>query len=268
LIAIFCGGLLSSSTARAQPDETARKAAAQAHFKQGRAFFTTGEYDKAIAEYRSGYELTNWPGFLFNIGLAFEGSGENRQALAHYKLYLELDPNGEASDEAAEYVARLTREIEEEEAVVRRKRESEEAEARRKREREQEAAEARERATMASRARSKRRLRLAGLLTVASGLVSLGVGIKFGLDARRASEEVSAHTEGAWPDSLIARYDEGERSERKMFIFTGVAAAALIGGGVLYLSGRSDVAAKKDSRLSLWPTVGRGRATLSLTGGF
>ena len=67
---------------------------------------------------------------------------------------------------------------------------------------------------------------------------------------------------------LIARYDEGARAERKMFIFSGVAVAALLGGGVLYLFGRGDVAAEKDGRLGLSPTVGRAGATLSLTGRF
>jgi len=267
LVAAVTLGLLLPAAARAQPDADA-KSSAQAHFKQGRAFYDAGQHDAAIAEYRAGYEQTHWPGFLFNIGLAYEAEGNKREALAHYKRYLELDPKGEASDEAAEYVARLSQAIAEEDAQAAERRRREQLEIEARRAREQAATEARERAALARRARTKRRLRLAGLLTAGVGLVSLAAGTKFGVDARRASDDVSAHTDGAWPDSLIARYDEGVRDERLMFVFTGVGAAALVGGAVLYLFGRGEVAGSRNHRVSIRPSVGGDLAMLSLTGRF
>lgn len=257
--------LVMAPFARAQADEGDKKAAAQVRFKQGRAFYEAGAYEEAIEQYRAGFEETQWPGFLFNIGLAYERSGDKRAALTAYKRYLELDPTGEASNEAAEYIARLQNEIEKEEAVAREKRERERAavEAQRERERERAAAAARQRAE--KRARHKRRLRLAGLLTAAAGLVSLGVGVKFGVDAKHASDEISAHEDGPWTESLITRYEAGERAERNMFIFTGVAAGALVTGGLLYLFGRGDGGVRKDDRMSLRATAGRNSATLLLT---
>ncbi len=257
--------LVTLPFARARADEDDKKAAAQVRFKQGRAFYEAGAYEEAIEQYRAGFEETKWPGFLFNIGLAYERSGDKRAALESYKRYLELDPTGEASNEAAEYIARLQTAIDEEEAVARQERERERAavEAQRKRERERAAAAARKRAE--KQARHKRRLRLAGLLTAAAGLVSLGVGVKFAVDAKQASDEISAHADGAWTDSLIARYEGGERAERNMFIFAGVAAGAIVTGGVLYLLGRGDAGADKDDRMSLRATAGRNGVTLSLT---
>jgi len=92
--------------ARAQPaaDERARAAA---HFKQGQAFFQNGDFDRAIAEYQAAYELSKEPLLIFNIALCHDRSKRPEPALAAFRRYLELSPEGDVADEAREDVARL-----------------------------------------------------------------------------------------------------------------------------------------------------------------
>lgn len=77
---------------------------------------------------------------------------------------------------------------------------------------------------------SGRARRIAGLATAAAGLVAVAVGVKFGLDARKAEQDV----EDQWSS---VRFEEGQTANRNMRIFAGAGTAAVLGGGVLYFLG-------------------------------
>lgn len=87
-------------------------------------------------------------------------------------------------------------------------------------------------------------LRTLAKWATATGAVALGVGMKFGFDARRISDELSSHN-GPWTRELLAKQQEGRSAQNTMWVFTGIGAAAVVTGGVLYLLGRS---AARDSQ--------------------
>jgi hypothetical protein len=71
----------------------------------------------------------------------------------------------------------------------------------------------------------------AGIGTGAVGVVTLGVGIMFGIKAMNLSNELSEYDDPiGWQDEILAKEAEGERAERNQIIFTTV-------GGVLTAAG-------------------------------
>lgn len=100
-------GTINTKPAAAEPD-AATRAKAAAHFKQGQAFFNRGDFDRALAEYQAAYDISAEPLLVFNMALCHDRANRPEQALASFKRYLELAPDGAVADEAREDVARLT----------------------------------------------------------------------------------------------------------------------------------------------------------------
>lgn len=98
---------LRAEPAGAEPDPATR-AKASAHFKQGQAFFNRGDFDRALAEYQAAFDLSKEPLLIFNIALCHDRAQRPEEALAAFRRYLELAPEGAVGDEAREDVARLT----------------------------------------------------------------------------------------------------------------------------------------------------------------
>ena len=95
--------------ARSQAAEAREKAAE--HYGRGQAFFKVEAYEEAIAEFRKALELVPKPGFLFNIGLAYQELGQREQAIEHFRQYLERAPSGVAVDEARARMRALEKEV-------------------------------------------------------------------------------------------------------------------------------------------------------------
>ena len=257
--------LAVAHVAAAQP--TARAKAA-AHFKQGQEFFKASDFDHAIEEYQAAYALSNEPLLIFNIALCHDRAQRPEQALATFKHYLELAPNGEVADEAREDVVRLTR-------IVEAARAQRDADAARQADAAREAQQARDAAAAADaqraadatrRARQRATItaesdRLAGrarietiaaIATGAAGVVALGIGIKYGLDARSAADDLTMNR-GPWTDALLARDAAGKRAETRMLGFTITGGTLAVGAGVLYLLARHHRSAAESLRLELGP---------------
>jgi tetratricopeptide (TPR) repeat protein len=265
------------ATAAAEPRGSARARAA-ARFKQGQEFFKAHDYEHAIVEYEAAYQLSSEPALIFNIALCHDRAERPAQALAAFQRYLELAPSGEVADEARADVARLTPIVEA--ILARRAAEAAEraqqahrveaeraaaaaaaAEASRERARSEAAhhAMAQRSAELAHRAQIER---WSGLALGAAGAVALGVGIKFGLDARAAASAITDHR-GPWTDSALAREAAGRSAQTRMLVFTSLGSAAAIGGSVLYVIGRGHDTAARRVRLELQPTSSGGVVTLS-----
>jgi|SoiMethySBSTD1v2_1073268.scaffolds.fasta_scaffold43984_3 tetratricopeptide (TPR) repeat protein len=217
-------------------------------FERAHAHYQAGRYAEAIKAYEEAYAAAPLPAFHFNFGQAYRLKGDKRKAVEHYKKYLELEPGGEGAVEAQSHLAVLGRELDAEEAAAREKaaaveRERAVEEARRK---EREAAQA----ELAARPlappvdtpeKKGGTLKIAGLVTGGAGLVLTGVGIYFGLKASSLSSDLANLEE--WDSSIV---DEGESANTNMMIFTGLGAAAVVTGGVLYYLGmRADRPAEK-----------------------
>lgn len=253
------------ATAYAEPSVRAKAAA---HFKQGQEFFKASDFEHAIEEYEAAYALSNEPLLIFNIALCHDRAQRPEQALAAFKRYLELAPNGEVADEAREDVVRLTRVIETERA----KHDAEvahqaDAERQAKAAREAAAAEAARRDAEATRralratrltAESDRLASRARIETIAAiavgtvGLVGVGIGVKYGLDAKSAADALTANR-APWTDALLARDAEGKSAETKMLGFTIAGGVAVVGAGVLYVLARHHGGEADALRLELAP---------------
>jgi tetratricopeptide (TPR) repeat protein len=81
-----------------------------------------------------------------------------------------------------------------------------------------------------------RPLRIAGMAAAAAGAIAFGIGVKYGLDARSISDELSG-PRFMWDLDDRELFAEGERAERNAIILMGIGGAALVTGGVLYLVG-------------------------------
>ena len=196
---------------------------ARGHFKQGKAFQDAGAYERAAEEYKLAYEADARPEMLFNIAQAYRLAKRKEQAVDYFRQYLDKQPNGAGADEARRHVVTLTKEIDEENAA-------------------KQAPPPTvlplgtgpiERVVIEDQGRG---MRYSGLGVAAVGVIALGVGVKFGFDARAAADDISNHA-GPWTSAEQARFDEGERADRNMKITCAVSGALLAGGAVLYYLG-------------------------------
>jgi tetratricopeptide (TPR) repeat protein len=109
-VAASCALLCPPSVALAQPGGTP-SASADAHakeaFKKGEALFRAGRYLEALAQFSGGYELSQRPLFLFNMGECARKLGQTERARAYYERYIAADKGGKLVALAAKRVAEL-----------------------------------------------------------------------------------------------------------------------------------------------------------------
>jgi hypothetical protein len=101
----------------------------------------------------------------------------------------------------------------------------------------------------AAASRSMTPLQWGGIGVAGAGVIALGAGIYFGLDARSISDEASD-----WDTFDPERFDEGEAAERNSVIALGVGAACVVTGGVLYYLGHRAISQEGES-VSMTPVI-------------
>jgi tetratricopeptide (TPR) repeat protein len=290
------------TAARAQPAAQDQQQARQ-HFDQAESYKRQGDehaargeqeaareaYGRAAEAYARAFDLDQRPAFIYNLAQMRRLRGERSRAIRAYETFLVLVPNGPQADIARSFIAQLTVELDAEAS----KTESET--------RPPEPGGATEPApgpspepaptngtapenpipdgtspppadnplqpsdTRTDPARG-RGLRIAGIASWAAGAVGLGLGIKFGLDARAASRALSDKpADEPWTDGDRRRLADGEDAERNMFIAFGAGSAAVIAGGVLYALG---VAAGEGERFALQPSATPDGFVVHLSGTF
>jgi tetratricopeptide (TPR) repeat protein len=252
-----------------------KKKTAKSYVDAGLAAQDAGDYDAALTFYGKAYELVPHPVLLFNMAQVHRLAGRPRQAVELYEQYVETDPSGPQVKTAREFIVALKNQIAAEE--TRKKNEAEAAkrieEARRAEEtRKAQEARAAEEARKAHDARqaaqslddesdephdetdanSGKTLRVIGYVGGAGGVVAIGVGTYFGLQARSLSQELSA------PGAVYTPQKEadGNSANRNMIILTSVGAALVVGGGVAYWLGRKKAAVA--SGVAIAPTWSSG----------
>ncbi len=245
-----CAGRRVSRRPRIRPPTEARRREASEHVQRGDAFKESGDYAAAAREYQKAYALVPHPVLIFNLAQVYRLGGDRERAIEHYDRYLAADPNGRASRQARQFADQLRRELERERAG----REG----ARPRADTAPEPAGTTAVDQSAEPPSPGRGLRLAGMVSAGAGLVAIGVGVKFGLDARGISDDIDAHTEGEWPEELLARQADGEAAQRNMFILTGVGAAAIVAGGALYYFGHRARGEAAPPAVAVTPVTGGG----------
>ncbi len=93
--------------AQPKPPDAVAKKQASLHYKQGKAYFDAGAFDKAIGEFRAAYDLAPANPLLFNIARSYHLANQKAEAATWYHKYLDAEPDGPLADEARQYVAEV-----------------------------------------------------------------------------------------------------------------------------------------------------------------
>lgn len=264
---------LPAGPAQAQGAERQRrdeKRAARVHYERGRVHHEHHEYDQAVREYLLAYELQPSAGLLFNIAQAYLLAGDRDKALENYQAYLRQEPEGEVSDLARQRIAEI------EEAMAAESLEVPPAAPEQPAGQGPDASQgpaagraapgAEPRADSAPAGSPGSGLRWTGLAVAGVGLVGLGLGVKFGLDASDVQDRIESQPEGT-PWTFDDLYAEGQAASRNMWISYGVGGAALIAGGTLYFLGLKS-GSSGERPLAIVPVWDRSGSGLVLVGGF
>lgn len=232
------------------------------HYERAERHHALGAYPQAIAELSRAYQLSGKPALLFNIAQSYRLQGDCAQAVRFYKNYLRLEsdpPNREDVE------ARI---VEQEACVAERKRAEEAA---RGTQRETGTAETGTEpapvpavvAPPADRpAGGGTALKVSGLTTAAVGLVLVGVGVYFGLEASSTADELERHLDQTrfWDQTARDLEADGEAAQTTATVLYAVGAAAVVTGGVLYYLGWRD-ARRSRSGVAIVPGPDGARAT-------
>ncbi len=196
-------------------------------FHRGQTFFDKGDYASAVATWNEAYRLSKEPELLFMIGQAFENDGRCAEALATYRRFVRLAPDSQHRVLADEFVRDLTPKCDAAKAAPRENQSS-----------------------VKNPDEQPRRdlnlvqhdnetppagLKIAGLAVVGAGAVSMATGLYFGHRASSLGDEVTNACMSGCDWAVYGGKDaEGRRAETKQYVFAGIGAAAIIGGGVMY----------------------------------
>lgn len=239
-------------------------------------------YKSAAQSYLEAYKIKDSSSILFFLADIYQRRGELAWALRGYKRYLELEPDGQYSSACSDKIAEIG-ELDDpyqagdadidpidlfgemaapvEEVPV-----SEEAPPVEK----EAVVKTRELVPPVSTkpSSSGKALRFSGLGTAGLGLVFVGVGIKFGLDAKTASDDLSGRS-GSWRAEDQALISDGESAEKKSLIFSILGVTSLLGGGALYYLGHKKKKEQERTQTSsLVPSMNADGASLSWIGSF
>jgi tetratricopeptide (TPR) repeat protein len=95
--------LFASAVAIAGPDPKAA-----AHYKQGKAFLDSKQYDQAIVEFQAAYAIDKVPSHLYNIAKAYEAKTDHDKTIEYYQKYLDADPTTKLAAEVRNAIANAT----------------------------------------------------------------------------------------------------------------------------------------------------------------
>jgi tetratricopeptide (TPR) repeat protein len=218
-----------SSGARAAGD-TAPNEEARRLFERGQRHYNVGEFDAAIDEFKRAYELSPAPGLLFNIAQAYRARRDRERALYYYATYLHEDPRAPERAYVEARMSELRGPGPEEDGKV--------------------PATGPAAGTRVERGPSPpapvtsdehpgRGLKIAGVITAATGVALVGTAVFFAARAGSASDEVSAAfaTHQPWSPHLAEVYSDGQRNQTTAWVLGAVGVAALATGGALYYLG-------------------------------
>ncbi|MBL4637161.1 MAG: hypothetical protein JKY56_25125 [Kofleriaceae bacterium] len=240
-----------------------------------------GRYKNAARSYLDAYQIKQSPSIIFLLSEIYKSRGELAWALRGYHRYLEVEPEGQYASAAAERIETIGEvddptemgdsdidpravfgEVEVPEKIA------EEAPATPAPVVPKKSSTLTKPPAVKKPSESPGKLmRYSGLGAAGLGVLFVGLGVKFGLDASSASDDLSGRS-GAWAAADRAKISDGESAETKSIVFSLVGAASIVGGGILYFLGSKDGQAD-DSRTSrLTPLVDSQGVSLHWMGNF
>ncbi len=271
-LAALLATLLLASPARAQQVTDAQQRQAEKLVKAAITKSQAGEHAAAIKLYLEAYQLVPLPVLLSNVGTEYQTAKQPVEALKYYCMYLERDPTGPVATYATAQARVVQTElgnpvtdadvckpapptvtppvVESPTPVV-----------------------SEPRPVAPPDATPGRTMRITGLGVAAAGVVSLGVGVVFGLKAKGVSDEISDHCMARnpcpeWPANIKDREADGQRFENIQVATMIMGGALLVVGGIVYVAGRSRSQTKQAERLVVAPTASLDSFGVTLRGGF
>nr|HEX4312733.1 tetratricopeptide repeat protein [Kofleriaceae bacterium] len=108
--------------------------------------------------------------------------------------------------------------------------------------------------------------RLVGLGAAGAGVIGLGLGVYFGLQAQDQADLITNHAKGTpWPNNIGQIESDGSRDQTLQITFLVVGGVLVIGGAALWYLGRTKPA---EEHASLRPVVTPGYGGFALSGHF
>jgi tetratricopeptide (TPR) repeat protein len=232
-----------------KPDVSEKeRAVARRHFLRGKELHAAGKYREAAEEYLAAYERFPAPAFLYNVAQVYRLAGDKKTALEHYRKYLELEPEGEGSADAREFVAALEAALAaESEAAAQAKPQQVPQQPPQRTDPIEPPAQRTPITDAGVDSNPGRGKKITGAAVGAAGVVGLGVAFAFALKARSATDELNAF-EGEWTPDQQATYDDGKSAERIAGLSAALGGGALVTGAVLYYLGNRQSRSAAESR--------------------
>jgi tetratricopeptide (TPR) repeat protein len=100
-----------AASAQEAPAELGIKPAAKQHLEAGLRAYSVQEYAKAIEEFRLGYQLDNRPEFLYAMAQAERLSGDCERAIRSYEAFLRASPPERQVESARQNIGRCREEL-------------------------------------------------------------------------------------------------------------------------------------------------------------
>ena len=271
-IATMLASVLVVAPAFAQPRASEKdKQAANALVKRAIAKSQAKQHTEAIDLYLEAYAVVPLPTLLSNIGTEYQQARKPVEALKYFCMYLEKDPAGPLRTYATAQAKALQIELG--------RGELSDAEVCQPGSASEGASELPGEGTLTGTAdlgadptpattgdAPGRGLRIAGLVAGIAGVGALGVGVYYGLEAKKISDDITGHTDPdvPWRDDIRAYEDLGQSYEDRQITALLAGGALVIGGGVLYLIGRS----RSSEQVTVVPTASAGGGSVTLLGRF
>ena len=227
-IAIVCCFALP---AHAQPADPGKAA-----YEEGRRLYDLHKWDAAIAQFKESYRLRHDAASLFNIAQAYRLTGNCVEALAFYREYQQEFPEATNRAKVSKFIAELEPCAKQREPKPQPPKPEPPKPEPPKPEPPRPVATGELTPTVepapVDNGRSKR---VAALAIGGAGVLAVGTGFVFGHLAATHSDQARNGT-GVWDPTIE---QAGKRNELIAVILWGVGGAAIVGGTVMYMLGRS-----------------------------
>jgi tetratricopeptide (TPR) repeat protein len=110
LALLIAGTLARPAAAELTPQQ---KQEMHQHYEKATRAFDVGKYAEAIEEYQKAYEIGGDPPMLYNIAQAYRLSDQPSEAVRYYRRYLQRQPNAKNREDVERKIADLEKLIEE-----------------------------------------------------------------------------------------------------------------------------------------------------------
>lgn len=258
--------VLAPIAGHAQPQGTpAQKQQFGDLMKQAIARSQAGDHAGAIETYQKAYALIPLPTVLSNIGAEYQLATKPVEALKYFCMYLEKDPAGPlasyATGQAKLLQSQLTNTTVDDAGVCKAPAPPPKDPPPRDTTGTKDLATAPATPKMGDPGKT---LKTVGVVAAGAGLVSAGLGVYFGIQAKKISDDISNHKTEAWQDSILDYQNEGQRDEYLQIAFLSAGGVLIVGGALLYFKGRSKTA----ESTTVTPTVTPGGGGVVFSGSF